>query len=217
MGRTPDRRSIQAGKRFGEAVGIFFSSYEQLVKSDRWKKFVGYYELKKIRKWAAAGLPEKRVSGVAEFFGLEPSAFTDDFIPDKAFYNKLHALKPIVLSAGTEKIQLARIDIPPPAAAPSSVSHQAWFPAEHGPVNPDETLDGRLLDVLTALAVFRMKDQDRLLKKADCFIHRKNAEQKDEELYTRTIPSSLGKKARQQFEKCALMRVRGLPETQNIR
>ncbi|BBO83611.1 hypothetical protein DSCO28_41770 [Desulfosarcina ovata subsp. sediminis] len=116
-GRKTDKRSQLAGRRFGLAVTLFTSSYEEIVEENkhgsnrkqiwapRWARFVDYYDLKQIRRWPKEGLPLKRVDQVAAFFGLEAQAFVDERIAERDLTNALYRAKPRVMKAGTNPIE----------------------------------------------------------------------------------------------------------------
>jgi len=109
-GRKTEKRSKLAGQRFELAVTLFNSSYEAIVKLERWASLVNYFELKQIRRWPKEGLPFKRVDQVAAFFGLEAQAFVDDRIAEIDLINAMYRMKPKVMEAGPDVIELERIE-----------------------------------------------------------------------------------------------------------
>ena len=90
-GRKPIKRSQLAAERFKSAKTIFDKSYEKLVEDERWGSLVGIFDPRTLREWVRKGMPQNRIAGVAEYFGVSGDFFTNQAIEASMVERKLFA------------------------------------------------------------------------------------------------------------------------------
>ena len=89
-GRKPQKRSELAGRRLNTARILMGKSYESLVDDPRWVAIVGVFDPKTVGIWVREGIPQGRVTPVAEYLNIPTSMLVDNHLAESMFEKHLY-------------------------------------------------------------------------------------------------------------------------------